>query len=1384
MAEKVVYTLEIDNKNSIKNMQELIDRQKELKKQILLATDKGSEAYEALRQEIKANQKTITEFNRDLRNSASLSQRVSEGVVKAFKQVGVTIAGAFAITSIGDFARSIVDLTSTIEDGFARVNTVAQLSQDELNKLKEEAIAIGKEGGSELEKIPDALFDIISGTGDTELSLKLLETAVKATDAGFSDLSSTATAGVNILNAVGKEAISTNELFDVLFATQKEGVVTFGQLSSVLPNVIPSAKSVGFTFQETASALATLTKTGLDATSAGTSLRAFFSTFTNKGKLDKLNQTLGTIGSSVFDTDGKLRALTDIIGDFDKVLETATSDEERSAILGNLQLDQNSVKALQGLTSNLETFGEVSQTINSASEGLGELQTQLELSENGTRTLNQANNAFKAELLELGQQVVPSLEAAQIKLYEILETGVGILNDTIKFFKENEGAAIVLKNTLLALGAVFATKFLDRFLEFGKVSKFVGNALIFLRNPLTGTIQLIRGLSTAIKNNPLGLILTGITAAVTAWEFFNAETEKASGSVEKFSANSDALTGTINNLNQELTNEITNSNKLFDVLKSDTASREEKEKVMQQINDQYGQYLPSLLTEKATLEDLERAQNAVNAALTRTFTLKVQEATQADALTEKIKFQQEAFEELQTRASTPFPQDNFVEFQQLLEGLASTTSDTRFAFESALNSFLFEDVDLGSERLNTFTQSFKELANQTDLELFLTKAISITGKFNQSINSTGQIINNLTQSTNNLNTSIEQTGNVAASTSGKVDKAAKEIEDKYTKALNTIKETEQVKVKEAEATFIQRKQFLTELLDSENLTEQQRFNLIESLSEQEKILKLTVRDATKKSLEQQLELAKQFNKDSELLVAENNLALKKNESDYVNFVIDERNKLNAEQEKISQKEIQRSLIRLAAQTESSEREIALFKENFKKREQILRDAGVAESQIQEERNRGIAAITEKFAIDALNEAERIEKARLQIEFNEGEKSVEQKKAFEQAKLQATLRRQQAELKLLEQLGSVDKARIEELKASISNLTNQIKDEFGESELTIQEFSNGFSNFASKATEFTGKLQELFNKSTELAIQGLDRQSERAQARVDKVQEEINNVDQRLANADATQRAALIKEKKEIEQRFKDEKKSAEKLEAEKEKIRREAFERNKTFSILTAVINGAVAITKSIADLGPVAGAVAAIATGVITAAQVALIASQKYKLGGLIQDDSDRQYVGYLYSNGGSIPMSFPSKTGGMIKGPSHANGGVPFRVNNRPGFEAEGGEFISSIPTTRMFYPVLSAMNEIGNRLGRNNTVINSISRVPPSTRFELGGQIPTQALVTRDEINGLLEKMELRDSKLSEAQQETNNLLRNLKLQLSISEVNDSLIELQDSENSDDD
>ena len=71
-------------------------------------------------------------------------------------------------------------------------------------------------------------------------------------------------------------------------------------------------------------------------------------------------------------------------------------------------------------------------------------------------------------------------------------------------------------------------------------------------------------------------------------------------------------------------------------------------------------------------------------------------------------------------------------------------------------------------------------------------------------------------------------------------------------------------------------------------------------------------------------------------------------------------------------------------------------------------------------------------------------------------------------------------------------------------------------------------------------------------------------------------------------------------------------EQKKEEIRKRYAKKQKTMAIVMSIINGAQAIIKAFADLGPIGGAISAVLIAATTAAQIATIKSQPLAKGGL----------------------------------------------------------------------------------------------------------------------------------------------------------------------------
>jgi hypothetical protein len=177
-------------------------------------------------------------------------------------------------------------------------------------------------------------------------------------------------------------------------------------------------------------------------------------------------------------------------------------------------------------------------------------------------------------------------------------------------------------------------------------------------------------------------------------------------------------------------------------------------------------------------------------------------------------------------------------------------------------------------------------------------------------------------------------------------------------------------------------------------------------------------------------------------------------------------------------------------------------------------------------------------------------------------------------------------------------------------------------------------------------------------------AEAEQAQFEKaIQDRQDNID--ALNEDLQDATGL--QKKFLEQQIENEKKAQEEINKQAEKARKEAAEGQKAVAIIQAIINTALAVTQALGSSPPPASFILAAAAGAAGAVQIASIAAQKFALGGIAQ-------------------------TGGVLNGPSHEAGGIPFAVGGRVGFEAEGGEAIINKKSTSMFKPLLSRINEAG--------------------------------------------------------------------------------------------
>ncbi len=285
------------------------------------------------------------------------------------------------------------------EKKMAAINVTAQLSQTELTILSDKLLKIGKESATPLKEVPDAFNRIISAGLDTEQSLKVLPLALKAAKAGFVDMEIVAKAGVNVMNSSGEDI---TKVYDVLFATLNKGAAEMGDIANYLPKVVPAGRQAGLALQETAGAFAYLTAQGQSTEAATTMLQNAFKALQSTDTVANFKK----IGVSVYDSNGKIRQLTDIIGDLKGRMDGLT-DKQRADLLGSLGLDMRAANAFAVMTQDLE---KLKDTINFTTDSQGQLNQAYEDSKTSTDVWREVLNQVQAVMIRIGQVFLPVLK--------------------------------------------------------------------------------------------------------------------------------------------------------------------------------------------------------------------------------------------------------------------------------------------------------------------------------------------------------------------------------------------------------------------------------------------------------------------------------------------------------------------------------------------------------------------------------------------------------------------------------------------------------------------------------------------------------------------------------------------------------------------------------------------------------------------------------------------------------------------------------------------------------------------------------------------------------------------------------------------------------------
>ncbi len=272
----------------------------------------------------------------------------------------------------------------------------------------------------------------------------------------------------------------------------------------------------------------------------------------------------------------------------------------------------------------------------------------------------------------------------------LLSSGIQLATDLVENY---EKVIEVVEQLIIVYGAYKAAAIVTVIIE---QTAALGSLTAAIKQA-TGAQYLF---NLAGKANPVGLIVAGITAAVSAFYMYRQSVDNAT-----------SKTGEIQ---KEMNKAVFSANSLFDALKKTKKGTEEHAGAIRLVNERYGKYLDNLLTTKSSLNDIEAAQKRVTSALLADIAVRSGQQKIEESLGEYTDKLESAFDKYAKAFEKAKGADRLQEFWKGLndamdKSLVGSGNATQNAIKFA-NGYL---KDIGTLRYDiydgTFTSLFREV---------------------------------------------------------------------------------------------------------------------------------------------------------------------------------------------------------------------------------------------------------------------------------------------------------------------------------------------------------------------------------------------------------------------------------------------------------------------------------------------------------------------------------------------------------------------------------------------------------------------------------------------------------------------------------------------------
>lgn len=317
-----------------------------------------------LKQETLEIQKALDGASKTASNSGGIFSKfgadVKAGIAMGF---GMSTVGMVsnAIGLVKDGISKTVEIGAEYEATMSQVKAITNATGAEMEQMSGLARELGANTVKSASEAGEAMVYMGMAGWDTQQIMAGLPSVLNLAIASGSEFGRVSDIVTDNLTAFGMEAEDASYYADVLAYAMSNANVNMETLGESLKYIAPVASGAGVAMEETVAMVSLLGDAGIKGSQAGTTLRSVILNLT--GANAKATDKLKELGVAIYDSEGNMRSMADIIGDLSDKLVDANGNVDTTT--ANLLVGKT---AVSGFTSLLRAGGDQIRAFSNALE--------------------------------------------------------------------------------------------------------------------------------------------------------------------------------------------------------------------------------------------------------------------------------------------------------------------------------------------------------------------------------------------------------------------------------------------------------------------------------------------------------------------------------------------------------------------------------------------------------------------------------------------------------------------------------------------------------------------------------------------------------------------------------------------------------------------------------------------------------------------------------------------------------------------------------------------------------------------------------------------------------------------------------------------------------